>query len=159
MTYLCRLLFYQDLSKRHRMSSNDASQADEYIRQMRALKPGYLPIWNPAPFHGQEVQLGDVGYIYKHSFRRLFNAFHAANHPYNQGTVPDKFQPFRLSSHLPIPENDAAGESAFPSNCSYKSPPDRSQNPQTLAAWIPFGPWGECKEMNNLKSDQNPHEQ
>lgn len=76
-------------------SSNPAaSQVDSYVQQMRSVNPGFLPIWNPSPFRGQEVQIGDVGYIYKGSFRRLFNVNYGASHVYNQGTVPDKFQPF-----------------------------------------------------------------
>lgn len=79
------------------MASGNTAQIQAYVEQMRSAVGNengeYLALWNPSPFRGQEVQIGDVGYIYRGSFRRLFNIRYGANHRYNQGSVPDNFVP------------------------------------------------------------------
>jgi len=46
---------------------------DIYAEQLSTLGYGY-PLWDPEPCDREEVLLGDVGFIDKGHFIRLFNA-------------------------------------------------------------------------------------
>lgn len=66
-----------------------------YISHMRFLHPKHIALWFPTPLDGKEVEIGDVGYIYKGAFRRLFNATVDAFDDMNEDRAPD--------GHKPIP--------------------------------------------------------
>ena len=55
---------------------------------------GYA-LFDPAPCSNYDkVRIGDVGYVKRGQFIRLFNAFHEADSPVNQGALlPDNFVP------------------------------------------------------------------
>ncbi|KAH9915535.1 uncharacterized protein B0H18DRAFT_1124858 [Fomitopsis serialis] len=85
-----------------------------YARQLFPLGKGY-PLWYPEPREESEagkVHLGDVGYLHRGAFVRLFNAMRGADdvvnqRPDNMPNVPDGFEKlvlthplFRLSNAL-----------------------------------------------------------
>ncbi|KAH9919634.1 uncharacterized protein B0H18DRAFT_1195455 [Fomitopsis serialis] len=78
-----------------------------YARQLCPLGKGY-PLWYPEPREdGQagEVHLGDVGYLHRGAFVRLFNAMRDADDPINQRpedmpNVPDGFEKLVLTHPL-----------------------------------------------------------
>jgi len=58
-------------------------------------------MWNPGPnmmlpkeYRRDGVRIGDVGIIYRsEGFSFIFNIFLPADHPVNEGRVPDGFEP------------------------------------------------------------------
>jgi hypothetical protein len=57
------------------------------------LQHGYA-LWAPEPSGYDEVKVGDVGYLWRGAFHRLFNATLPADHPSNCVLgVPDGFIP------------------------------------------------------------------
>lgn len=69
---------------------------DIYSAQLLQLKHGYA-LWSPEPWAYSEVQVGDVGYIWRGSFYRLFNVILGSEHPDNKRFgVPDGFKPLNV---------------------------------------------------------------
>lgn len=74
--------------------------ADEtYAQQLSKLKHG-LPLWEPEPaWQDGEVKIGDVGYIRRGRFARLFNAVVPLGDASNAlHGVPDGHSPISLTS-------------------------------------------------------------
>lgn len=70
-----------------------------YSDQLSTLKRGYA-LWEADPAGSyDQVEVGDVGYIFRGSFERLFNILRPANHPSQSRGVPECFEP------LTLPEN------------------------------------------------------
>lgn len=65
--------------------------ADVYAKGLSHLRHG-LPLWIPEPSEGADAIIGDVGYIYKGCFYRLFNATLPEDDPVNAGEVPLNFE-------------------------------------------------------------------
>lgn len=66
---------------------------DIYPAELAQLRHGYA-LWCPEPWDYDEVKLGDVGYLWRGAFYRLFNATLAADHPDNAKLgVPHAFVP------------------------------------------------------------------
>ena len=59
------------------------------------------PLWIPEPVGGEEIRLGDVGYIDRDGqFHRIFNMTVGPEHPYNRYGVPEGFIPLPIPPHL-----------------------------------------------------------
>ena len=70
--------------------------ADVYAEQL--CYRGYgLPLWVPEPSKFGEVQIGDVGYVERGGFYRLFNAAFPADHPMNRDGVPPEFEVMEIN--------------------------------------------------------------
>jgi len=78
----------------------------DIFRQQLAIKcPAYgYALWGPNPGeHYPTVQVGDVGFIRRGKFHRLFNALLPAEHPSHQRFgVPEHHEPLKvgISSHI-----------------------------------------------------------
>lgn len=69
---------------------------DIYAASLVQLQHGYA-LWTPEPCHYDEVEVGDVGWLWRGAFHRLFNATVAVDHPSNAALgVPDGFVPLTL---------------------------------------------------------------
>ncbi|OCH86479.1 hypothetical protein OBBRIDRAFT_783187 [Obba rivulosa] len=69
-----------------------------YIQELSSLGQG-LPLWDPEPTTHGKVHIGDVGYIYRGAFFRLFNTMSEPTDPKNFGlTVPDCFTKLTLTT-------------------------------------------------------------
>ncbi|EMD41169.1 hypothetical protein CERSUDRAFT_149887 [Gelatoporia subvermispora B] len=77
------------------MAETEASKV--YSEQLFTKGHG-LPLWDPTPPEELgEVQIGDVGYIWRGAFHRLFNAMHEADQEINRRYgVPEGFTKFNL---------------------------------------------------------------
>ena len=86
---------------------NPSPAYEVYHKELLAVEQG-VPLWNPVPTEHGEVRPGDVGYIRKGAFYRLFNVLEDAQSPANVGLqVPPHFR------RLPAPCNRAHA-SVFP---------------------------------------------
>jgi hypothetical protein len=73
---------------------------DVYYRQLLLAGRG-SPMWIPGPnmmlpkeYRRNGIGIGDVGIVYRsEGFSFLFNVFLPADHPVNEGRVPDEFEP------------------------------------------------------------------
>ncbi|KAL6299607.1 hypothetical protein BKA93DRAFT_753338 [Sparassis latifolia] len=65
------------------------SSSDIYIDLFLKLGYGY-PLWCPS----SDVHIGDVGFMSKGGFHRLFNAFEDKDHPLNKRNTLNEFTPF-----------------------------------------------------------------
>ena len=77
----------------------------DIFREQLAIKyPLYgHALWEPSPrYPDKPVQVGDVGFIRKGKFHRLFNALLPADHPSHEYGVPDYHEPLvpTLSDHF-----------------------------------------------------------
>lgn len=70
-----------------------------YMRQMRALRSNHWALYYPEPSNGKEIEIGDVGYVFEGSFRRLFNATVDRAHDFNRDSAP--------AGHTPIPFDES----------------------------------------------------
>ncbi|CCM04487.1 uncharacterized protein FIBRA_06667 [Fibroporia radiculosa] len=78
-----------------------------YAEQLSGLGYGYA-LWNPQPIEDSEVLIGDVGWIRKGRFHRLFNAMKDAQDPLNLSFgVPDSYVPLRLDKKLVVKDDGA----------------------------------------------------
>jgi hypothetical protein len=72
----------------------------DIFRQKLAIKfPSYgYALWGPSPGeHSPTVQVGDVGFIRRGKFHRLFNALLPADHPsHERFGVPDNHEPLKV---------------------------------------------------------------
>ena len=81
------------------MFSYDDAPYNAYAKRLLPLRHGY-PLWHPEieRDRGLEVQIGDVGYLHKGAFIRLFNTTLPASHPGNaRFGVPSGHEPFQIS--------------------------------------------------------------
>ncbi|KAI0685405.1 hypothetical protein BC835DRAFT_521192 [Cytidiella melzeri] len=67
------------------------SAAEIYAAELSSRGHG-LPLWIPEPTDSGEVLIGDVGYVWRGAFFRLFNVTRAADDPVNRDGVPDDFE-------------------------------------------------------------------
>ena len=77
----------------------------EIFREQLAIKyPSYgHALWRPSPSDPDKpVQVGDVGFIRRGNFHRLFNALLPAHDPSQELGVPEHHEPLvlKLSNHL-----------------------------------------------------------
>ena len=77
----------------------------EVFREQLAIKyPSYgHALWRPSPSDPDKpVQVGDVGFIRRGNFHRLFNALLPADDPSQELGVPEYYEPLvpKLSNHL-----------------------------------------------------------
>ena len=71
---------------------------DVYAKELWELGFGY-PLWNPdSPPNEDGVLIGDVGFVNKGTFYRMFNALKPADDPINHSGVPDGYEPFTFYS-------------------------------------------------------------
>ena len=79
---------------------------DIFREQLAITYPSYgHALWQPSPrYPDKPVQVGDVGFIRKGKFRRLFNALLPENDPSHECGVPEYHEPLvpNLSNHLEI---------------------------------------------------------
>ena len=70
------------------------------IYEEELYSKGYgIPLWVPEPHNdGQEVQIGDVGYINDGQFVPMFNV--CSGERYNEWNLPDGFQKFSPRDQL-----------------------------------------------------------
>ncbi|OCH86840.1 WD40 repeat-like protein [Obba rivulosa] len=71
-----------------------------YAQRLYGLGHG-MPLWVPEPTANSEVEIGDVGYLYKGRFYRLFNATLPASDPiFEENGCPGgtAYQPFQAQS-------------------------------------------------------------
>ncbi|KAI0337068.1 hypothetical protein BDW22DRAFT_1364574 [Trametopsis cervina] len=81
--------------------------ADVFSEQLLPKGHGF-PLWLPEPdTELDEVQIGDVGYLWEGSFCTLFNPTLPANHPVNKNGVPDGFVPLKFNSNELVRRRDA----------------------------------------------------
>lgn len=73
------------------------SAAEIYAAELSSRGHG-LPLWVPEPTEAGEVLIGDVGYIRRGAFYRLFNVALQASHAVNRNSVPEGFTPLMYSS-------------------------------------------------------------
>ncbi|TFY54419.1 hypothetical protein EVJ58_g8874 [Rhodofomes roseus] len=77
-----------------------ATAWDAYARELVGMGYGF-PLWDPEPERHGEVHIGDVGFLVKGRFHRLFNPTLPAEHEVNQvWGVPDVFEELRIPSSL-----------------------------------------------------------
>ncbi|KZT65351.1 hypothetical protein DAEQUDRAFT_768920 [Daedalea quercina L-15889] len=70
-----------------------------YANQLIGMGYGY-PLWDPEPERG-EVLIGDVGFLVKGRFHRLFNPTLPSDHEVNRFCgVPDVFEELKIPDHL-----------------------------------------------------------
>jgi hypothetical protein len=65
------------------------------------------PLWEPDPGEYAPVELGDVGYLYRGAFVKLFNASKAIDDPSNQFGLPRGHDPLPIRNILrntPLPK-------------------------------------------------------
>ena len=77
----------------------------DIFREQLAIKyPVYgHALWEPSPRDPDKpAQVGDVGFVRRGKFHRLFNALLPADHPSHEHGVPDYYEPLvpNLSYHL-----------------------------------------------------------
>ena len=88
------------------MSFSQAFEHDvvDYMRDMRTLRTNYWALYYPNPLEGKEIEIGDVGYVFEGSFRRLFSAITDKDDKPNSGRVPDDHKPlaFNMSTDVTI---------------------------------------------------------
>ena len=77
----------------------------EIFREQLAIKyPSYgHALWGPSPSNPDKpVQVGDVGFIRRGNFHRLFNALLPADDPFQERRVPEYHEPLvpNWSDHL-----------------------------------------------------------
>lgn len=76
------------------MSSPALRAAEVYSEQLFSLGHG-VAIWYPEPDERQgDLEIGDVGYIFQGSFRKLFNVTKSSRTPTD---VPPNFNPLAFS--------------------------------------------------------------
>ena len=73
-----------------------STAADIYAAELSSRGHG-LPLWIPEPTEQGEVLIGDVGYVRRGAFYRLFNVTRPADDPINEGGVPDGFEVLNFS--------------------------------------------------------------
>ena len=77
---------------------------DIYREQLAIKYPSYgHALWDPSPMiSDRPVQVGDVGFIRRGKFHRLFNALLPADDPSHERGVPEHYEPLvpNLSDHL-----------------------------------------------------------
>ena len=75
----------------------------DIFREELAIKyPGHgHALWEPRPLGYQAVQVGDVGYICKGAFFRLFNALLPEDHESHRGGVPPYHKPLEIRMSPP----------------------------------------------------------
>src|SRR6266403_2266570 len=77
---------------------------DIFREQLAFEYPSYgHALWEPSPRKpDRPVQVGDVGFIRRGSFHRLFNALLPADHPSHEYGVPEYHEPLgpKLVDHL-----------------------------------------------------------
>jgi hypothetical protein len=64
---------------------------------------GYA-LWEPSPQAGgryHAVQVGDVGFIHRGSFHRLFNVLLPEDHESHRGSVPPHYKPLEIRMSPP----------------------------------------------------------
>jgi hypothetical protein len=54
-------------------------------------------LWEPGPWPGPAVEVGDVGFIQRGNFRRLFNVLLPHDDPSQIFGVPEHYEPLELS--------------------------------------------------------------
>ncbi|KAH9932551.1 uncharacterized protein B0H18DRAFT_871263 [Fomitopsis serialis] len=71
-----------------------------YARELVGMGYGF-PLWDPEPERHGEVLIGDVGFLVKGRFHRLFNPTLPAEHVVNQvWGVPDVFEELKIPANL-----------------------------------------------------------
>ncbi|TFY69528.1 hypothetical protein EVG20_g3117 [Dentipellis fragilis] len=72
-----------------------------YTDQLATLNHGHA-LWEPDPNDPcQQVEVGDVGYVFYGGFHRLFNVHLAADHPSQGKPLPEQFEPLDCGpSHI-----------------------------------------------------------
>ena len=86
---------------------SDLTPRDIYQLELDKYKYG-LPLWIPEPAiqDGDEIRIGDVGYVDEHGqFHRFFNVTVDADHPLNEAGLPDNFEILTFK-HLLLNMND-----------------------------------------------------
>ncbi|KAI0340054.1 hypothetical protein BDW22DRAFT_434720 [Trametopsis cervina] len=68
-----------------------SSAAEIYALELSSRGHG-LPLWIPEPTESGEVLIGDVGYVWRGAFYRLFNVTRSRDDPINKNDVPDDFK-------------------------------------------------------------------
>jgi len=80
-----------------------------YAEQLFRRGKGY-PLWEPEPRDSGEVTIGDVGYIHRGAFYRMFNASRDPQDELNQTLgVPDEFEKFAIGTLVPQRSAGAIG--------------------------------------------------
>ena len=84
---------------------------DIYREQLAILYPSYgHALWGPCPSNpDRPVQVGDVGFIRRGNFHRLFNALLPADDPSHDLGVPEYHEPLvpNLSNHIHMDSLDS----------------------------------------------------
>ncbi|KDQ57869.1 hypothetical protein JAAARDRAFT_250106 [Jaapia argillacea MUCL 33604] len=76
-----------------------------YSRELSSLIYGH-PLWEPNPVGYRRVEIGDVGYLRRGAFRRLFNILLPADDPSHEGWgVPSTFE--QLVVPQPLSDSDS----------------------------------------------------
>ena len=77
---------------------------DTFRDQLAIAHPAFgYALWEPDPGDSPPVEVGDVGFIRRGKFHRLFNAHLPANHPSHQRLgVPENYEPLRprIQDHI-----------------------------------------------------------
>ncbi|KAH9025502.1 hypothetical protein EDB85DRAFT_2149706 [Lactarius pseudohatsudake] len=75
---------------------------DIFRHQLLITAPAYgYALWNPDPGNlYPAVEVGDVGYIRKGRFHRLFNVLLPANHPSHRKGVPEYHEQLDIEDHI-----------------------------------------------------------
>ena len=74
-------------------SSTPALRAARVYAEELAAKGRGTPLWNPVPTAAGEVHIGDVGFLFRGEFHRLFNITVGEDDPLNINGVPEDFEP------------------------------------------------------------------
>ena len=81
---------------------------DIFREQLAIQYPSYgHALWEPSPQDPDKpVQVGDVGFIRKGKFQRLFNVLAPKNDPSPNSGVPDERDPLDPKDHKPLVPDD-----------------------------------------------------
>lgn len=69
---------------------------DTYANQLLSLDRGRA-LWHPGPDNRPPVEIGDVGFIKRGRFCRLFNIHLPTDHPSQPNVLPEGFRPLELN--------------------------------------------------------------
>ncbi|KZT65354.1 hypothetical protein DAEQUDRAFT_530732 [Daedalea quercina L-15889] len=97
-----------------------ATAWDTYAEQLMDQGHGY-PLWDPEPTGNGEVEIGDVGFIRRGRFHRLFSARYTADHPLNETWgVPDDFVPLHIANGFIVEKQSAIASDSLHSGSFHK---------------------------------------
>ncbi|OCH93290.1 WD40 repeat-like protein [Obba rivulosa] len=127
------------------------TEASKVFTEQLFTKGQGLPLWDPTPPQEVgEVQIGDVGYIWRGAFHRLFNAMHDADDEINRRFgVPEGFTKFTIAENrraISRRENAIPGGFLCSKNLSVNQYSVQGGTPQNAPGGASVGASFSCQE-------------